>query len=61
MGSKQPCFRKESSQVGDLVRVKVESVTAHTLIGSMVPALHSKIFCSLDGILGSQLQHVTLI
>ena len=36
-GFKTTVFPKASSQVGDLVRVKVESVTAHTLIGSMVP------------------------
>ena len=36
-GFKTTVFPKVSSQVGDLVRVKVESVTAHTLIGSMVP------------------------
>ena len=37
-GFKTTVFPKEDSQVGDLVRVKVESVTAHTLIGSMVAA-----------------------
>ena len=36
-GFKTTVFPKDSSQIGDLVRVKVESVTAHTLIGSMVP------------------------
>ncbi len=36
-GFKTAVFPKESSQVGDLVRVKVESATAHTLIGSIVP------------------------
>ena len=37
-GFKTTVFPKENSEVGDLVRVKVESVTAHTLIGSMFPA-----------------------
>ncbi len=37
-GFKTTVFPKENSEVGDLVRVKVESVTAHTLIGSMVAA-----------------------
>ena len=37
-GFKTTVFPKENSAVGDLVRVKVESVTAHTLIGSMVSA-----------------------
>ena len=37
-GFKTTVFPKEDSEVGDLVRVKVESSTAHTLIGSMVPA-----------------------
>ncbi len=37
-GFKTTVFPKENSQVGDLVRVKVESVTAHTLIGSLVAA-----------------------
>ena len=37
-GFKTTVFPKESSEIGDLVRVKVESVTAHTLIGSMVTA-----------------------
>ena len=36
-GFKTTVFPKENSEVGDLVRVKVESVTAHTLIGSIVP------------------------
>ena len=35
---KTTVFPKGNSQVGDLVRVKIEFVTAHTLIGSMVPA-----------------------
>ena len=35
-GFKTTVFPKENSEIGDLVRVKVESVTAHTLIGSMV-------------------------
>ena len=37
-GFKTTVFPKEDSEIGDLVCVKVESVTAHTLIGSMVPA-----------------------
>jgi tRNA-2-methylthio-N6-dimethylallyladenosine synthase len=37
-GFKTTVFPKENSEGGDLVRVKVESVTAHTLIGSMVAA-----------------------
>ena len=37
-GFKTAVFPKEGSQVGDLVRVEIESVTAHTLIGSMVAA-----------------------
>ena len=37
-GFKTTMFPKENSESGDLVRVKVESVTAHTLIGSMVAA-----------------------
>ena len=37
-GFKTTVFPKENSEVGDIVRVKVESVTAHTLIGSIVPA-----------------------
>ena len=37
-GFKTTVFPKENSEVGHLVRVKVESVTAHTLIGSMVAA-----------------------
>ncbi len=37
-GFKTTVFPKENSEVGELVRVKVESVTAHTLIGSMVAA-----------------------
>ena len=37
-GFKTTVFPKENSEIGDLVRVKVESVTAHTLIGLMVPA-----------------------
>ena len=36
-GFKTTVFPRESSEIGNLVRVKVESVTAHTLIGSMVP------------------------
>ena len=36
-GFKTTVFPKGDSQVGDLVSVKVESVTAHTLIGTMVP------------------------
>ncbi len=35
-GFKTTVFPKEESQIGDLVHVKVESVTAHTLIGSIV-------------------------
>ncbi len=35
---KTAVFPKENSEIGDLVRVKVESVTAHTLIGSIAPA-----------------------
>ena len=37
-GFKTTVFPKENSEVGDIVRVKVESVTAHTLIGSIGPA-----------------------
>lgn len=37
-GFKTTVFPKENSEIGNLVLVKVESVTAHTLIGSMVPA-----------------------
>ena len=37
-GFKTTVFPKGKSQIGDLVHVKVESVTAHTLIGSIVPA-----------------------
>ena len=37
-GFKTAVFPKENSEVGNLVRVKVESVTAHTLIGSLVAA-----------------------
>ena len=37
-GFKTTVFPKEDSEIGDLVCVKVESVTAHTLIGSMAPA-----------------------
>ena len=37
-GFKTTVFPKDDSEIGDLVCVKVESVTAHTLIGSMVPA-----------------------
>ena len=37
-GFKTTVFPKGNSEVADFVRVKVESVTAHTLIGSMVPA-----------------------
>ena len=37
-GFKTTVFPKRDSQIGDLVRVKVESVTAHTLIGTMIPA-----------------------
>ena len=37
-GFKTAVFPKERSEIGDLVHVKVESVTAHTLIGSIVAA-----------------------
>ncbi len=37
-GFKTTVFPKERSEIGGLVRVQVESVTAHTLIGSMVAA-----------------------
>ena len=35
-GFKTTVFPKENAEIGDLVRVNVESVTAHTLIGSIV-------------------------
>ena len=45
-GFKTTVFPKENSEVGDLVHVKVESVTAHTLIGSMVAAPQCTVNCN---------------